>query len=112
LTLGLPRGACLAWCADNREGIAALQIRPSLSLPLQIGPAHVISLASFYEGGFGPTSAMSIWLKADLKAIDRSVTPWVSGGDWRVLGRCLERLRGDGVMAVDVSYDALAGRAR
>ena len=41
------------------------------------GPVHVISLASFYDGGFGASSRMTVFLKADLAAIDRSVTPWV-----------------------------------
>ena len=41
------------------------------------GPVHVISLASFFEGGFGANSRMTAFLKADLAAIDRAATPWV-----------------------------------
>ena len=43
----------------------------------EVGPAHVISLASFYPGGFGAASPLVAWLKGDLAAIDRSKTPWV-----------------------------------
>ena len=43
----------------------------------EVGPAHVISLASFYPGGFGAASPLTQWLVADLAAIDRSKTPWV-----------------------------------
>jgi len=41
------------------------------------GPVHVISLASFFDGGFGGNSRMTAFLKADLAALDRTVTPWV-----------------------------------
>ena len=41
------------------------------------GPAHFISLGSFYKGGFGAGSPMTAFLKADLAAVDRAVTPWI-----------------------------------
>ena len=40
------------------------------------GPIHVISLASFFPS-FTATSSMTVWLKADLAKVDRSVTPWI-----------------------------------
>ena len=43
----------------------------------EVGPAHVISLAAFYPGGFAPSSPLTQWLAADLKTIDRERTPWV-----------------------------------
>ena len=45
----------------------------------EVGPAHIISLACFYPGGFGASSPLTQFLKADLAAVDRSVTPWVVG---------------------------------
>ena len=41
------------------------------------GPVHVVTLASFYAGGFGAGSPMTVWLDADLTAVNRSFTPWV-----------------------------------
>jgi hypothetical protein len=43
----------------------------------EVGPAHVISLASFYPGGFSSSSPLTQWLKADLASIDKAKTPWV-----------------------------------
>ena len=43
----------------------------------EAGPAHVISVSSFYPGGFGAGSALTQWLEADLASIDRTKTPWV-----------------------------------
>ena len=43
----------------------------------EAGPVHVISLASFYPGGFSASSPLTVWLKGDLAAIDRAKTPWV-----------------------------------
>ena len=43
----------------------------------EVGPAHIISLASFYPGGFGASSPLTQWLQNDLASIDRSKTPWV-----------------------------------
>ncbi len=43
----------------------------------QVGPAHIISLASFYPGGFAPSSPLTQWLAKDLASIDRAVSPWV-----------------------------------
>ena len=37
---------------------------------------HVISLASFFPD-FSASSGMTKFLEADLKAVDRSVTPWI-----------------------------------
>jgi hypothetical protein len=39
------------------------------------GPVHMITLNSF--NAYGAASAQNQWLKRDLAAIDRSVTPWV-----------------------------------
>jgi hypothetical protein len=43
----------------------------------EVGPAHVISLASFYPGGFGGSSPLVQWLKGDLASINKQRTPWV-----------------------------------
>jgi hypothetical protein len=43
----------------------------------EAGPVHVISLASFYPGGFGPLSPLTKWLTGDLASIDKSKTPWI-----------------------------------
>lgn len=43
----------------------------------EAGPTHVISISSFYPGGFGASSPLTIWLKADLATISRAKTPWV-----------------------------------
>ena len=40
------------------------------------GPAHFISLASFYPS-FSASSSMTKWLTNDLQKVDRSVTPWI-----------------------------------
>lgn len=40
------------------------------------GPAHFISLASFFPS-FAANSGMTKWLTADLQKVDRSVTPWI-----------------------------------
>lgn len=42
-----------------------------------VGPAHVISVSSFYPGGFSASSKLTIWLQQDLASVDRSVTPWL-----------------------------------
>ena len=42
-----------------------------------MGPVHVISLGSFYEGGFGASSPMTIWLKNDLATVSKARTPWI-----------------------------------
>lgn len=41
------------------------------------GPAHIVTLSSFFPAGFGANSAQTKWLDADLAAIDRSKTPWL-----------------------------------
>jgi hypothetical protein len=41
------------------------------------GPAHVISVSSFYPGGFGESSKMTAWLQKELASVDRTVTPWL-----------------------------------
>ena len=43
----------------------------------EVGPAHIISISSFYPGGFGPSSPLTLWLKKDLATVSRSVTPWL-----------------------------------
>jgi hypothetical protein len=43
----------------------------------QAGPAHVISLSSFYPGGFGASSPLVQFLKADLATVNRATTPWL-----------------------------------
>jgi acid phosphatase type 7 len=43
----------------------------------EVGPAHIISVSSFYPGGFGPASPLTVWLKKDLATVDRSRTPWL-----------------------------------
>jgi len=43
----------------------------------EAGPAHVISISSFYDGGYGANSALTKWLVSDLAAINRAATPWV-----------------------------------
>ena len=43
----------------------------------EAGPAHVISISSFYPGGFGSSSPLTTWLTADLAKVDRSQTPWL-----------------------------------
>jgi len=40
------------------------------------GPAHFISLGSFYSGGFGASSPMTKFLNADFAAINKTATPW------------------------------------
>ena len=70
---------------DYNEGIEGFSSKKRFSgmpgdldfFSTEMGPLHVVSLASFYSGGFGANSAMTQWLKADLAAIDRVVTPWV-----------------------------------
>ena len=56
-----------------------------------VGPAHVINLCSFFEGGYGSSSRQTVWLQNDLAAIDYDVTPWVlvtvSSVVWDVEGR-------------------------
>jgi hypothetical protein len=42
----------------------------------EAGPAHFISVSSFYPGHFGPASPMTVWLQADLAAVNRTRTPW------------------------------------
>ena len=46
-----------------------------------VGPAHVIAASTFYpteaNHDYSDTSPMTIWLKKDLAAVDRSVTPWL-----------------------------------
>jgi len=78
-------------CDDNANGIVAISTRyrfAGMPFPLgskddlfyfsyNAGPAHVISVSSFYPGGFGAGSPLTTWLKADLAAVDRSQTPWV-----------------------------------
>ena len=41
----------------------------------EVGPAHVIVLASFFVYSSG--SAQYNWLEADLAAVDRTKTPWL-----------------------------------
>jgi hypothetical protein len=41
------------------------------------GPVHIISACSFYPGGFAADSPLTLWLQADLAAVDRSITPWI-----------------------------------
>ena len=43
----------------------------------EAGPAHVISVSSFYPGGFGPSSPLTVWLKNDLASVDRTKTSWL-----------------------------------
>jgi len=43
----------------------------------EAGPTHVISVASFYGGGFGAGSALTKFVIADLAKVDRSKTPWL-----------------------------------
>lgn len=43
----------------------------------EVGPVHLISVSSFYPGGFGPTSPLTLWLQKDLAAVSRSRTPWL-----------------------------------
>ncbi len=43
----------------------------------EVGPAHIISLAAFYPGGFSSSSPLVKWLNADLASINRTATPWV-----------------------------------
>ena len=57
----------------------------------EVGPAHVIALASFYPGGFGAGSPLTQWLAGDLASIDRAKTPWVFvslHAPWCVRPRC------------------------
>jgi hypothetical protein len=46
-------------------------------LSYEAGPAHVISISSFYAGGYGAGSSLTKWLVGDLASIDRAKTPWV-----------------------------------
>lgn len=41
------------------------------------GPAHVISISSFYPRGYGSDSPLVQWLQKDLATVDRAVTPWI-----------------------------------
>jgi acid phosphatase type 7 len=40
------------------------------------GPVHFISLGSFYSGGFGTKSPMTVWLNKDFAAVNKTLTPW------------------------------------
>lgn len=76
--------------ADDANGIPGISARyrfagmptggrkdQTMYFSYEVGPAHVISLAAFYPGGFAPSSPLTQWLAADLKTIDRERTPWV-----------------------------------
>jgi hypothetical protein len=76
--------------ADDANGIPAISTRyrfagmptggradQSYYFSYEAGPAHVISISSFYFGGYGAGSALTKWLVADLASIDRAKTPWV-----------------------------------
>ena len=76
--------------ADDANGIPAISARyrfagmptggradQSYYFSYEAGPAHVISISSFYFGGYGAGSALTKWLVADLASIDRAKTPWV-----------------------------------
>lgn len=41
------------------------------------GPAHIVTLSSFYPGGFGANSEQTKWLDADLASVDRAKYPWL-----------------------------------
>jgi len=56
-------------------GMPATTSDGALYYSYEVGGAHVIVLASFFVYSEG--SAQYNWLVADLKAIDRSRTPWV-----------------------------------
>jgi hypothetical protein len=43
----------------------------------EAGPAHVISISSFFPGGYGASSPLTTWLQSDLAKVDRSKTPWL-----------------------------------
>ena len=47
----------------------------------EVGPAHIISISSFYPNEAAPDysdkSPITVWLKAHLPTIDRSKTPWL-----------------------------------
>jgi hypothetical protein len=43
----------------------------------ETGPLHIISVSSFYYGGFAASSKMTQWLQSDLASFDRSKTPWL-----------------------------------
>ena len=43
----------------------------------EAGPAHVISISSFYPGGYGASSPLTTWLQSDLAKVDRTKTPWL-----------------------------------
>ena len=42
------------------------------------GAAHVISLSNYVWPNYKYDSPQYMWLQADLKAINRTLTPWVS----------------------------------
>mmetsp|Transcript_35578 Transcript_35578/g.87508 ORF Transcript_35578/g.87508 Transcript_35578/m.87508 type:complete len:328 (+) Transcript_35578:848-1831(+) len=55
---------------------------PALGWSLDVGPAHVVGLSSYApvsgRGLFdGSDAPMAAWLRRDLKAVDRALTPWV-----------------------------------
>lgn len=76
---------------DTANGIVAISTRYRFSgmpypkgskddiwyFSYEVGPAHVISMSSFYTGGFGPSSPLTTWLNSDLASINRAKTPWV-----------------------------------
>lgn len=60
----------------------------------EVGPAHVMILASFFA--FDASSAQYKWIQSDLAAIDRAKTPWVivlvrAGDDEALLWCCQAR---------------------
>ena len=83
-------------CYDNANGILAISAQYRFAgMPFgsrtdkagqqgtfyysyEDGPMHAISLASFPTAyDFSASSEMTVWLKADLASVDRTVTPWI-----------------------------------
>ena len=85
-------GGSLAETYDVANGITAISTKYRFSghptptpynqdgvmyYSFEAGPAHVISLSSFYPGGFDASSPLTQFLTADLAKVDRSTTPWL-----------------------------------
>jgi len=99
-TMAAPLGAIKPWHVnignhetyDSANGIVAISTKyrfagmptptaynadGAMYYSYEAGPAHVISISSFYPGGFGSSSPLTTWLTADLAKVDRSQTPWL-----------------------------------
>jgi hypothetical protein len=59
----------------NTNALALLSSNGDMYYSFNVGPVHVIILDS--QGDYLPFSDQWVWLKSDLAAVNREITPWV-----------------------------------